>query len=209
MQNKTSHPPINKRIVAWIDGVGGFLLCLDNEVMLGQSVASGNSSEGADVAILGNLSRRHASIRRDGESYVLQPIHSVSIDGTPLAGPTILRPGALVQLGENVQLRFRRPHALSATAVLTLESHHKTEPAVDGIVLMSESCILGPQSHSHIQCRGWNDPLVLIRRGEKLLCRANLPLEIDGVHSNTLETTVGNCRIESKEFALTLEEIGK
>jgi len=178
-------------------------------VVLGRSSGSNknNPSESADVAILGDLSRRHASIRRDGESYVLQPIHSVSVDGTPLTGPTLLRSGAIVQLGETVRLRFRRPHALSATAVLTLESHHKTEPAVDGIVLMSESCILGPQSHSHIQCRGWNDPLVLIRRGEKLLCRANLPLEIDGVPSDASEATVGNCRIESKDFALTLEQV--
>jgi len=66
----------DKRIVAWIDGVGGFLICLGEEVVLGQP-----SVAGADIPVLADLSRRHATIRREGESYVLTPANRVSIDG--------------------------------------------------------------------------------------------------------------------------------
>ena len=66
-----------------------------------------------------------------------------------------------------------------------LESHHKTEPAVDAIVLMSESCILGPKSQSHICCRNWDDDFVLFRRGDDLQFRTSASVEVDGEPSTT------------------------
>jgi len=191
-----------KRIVAWVDGVGGYLICLGEEVVLGQP-----SVAGADISVLADLSRRHATIRREGESYVITPIHRVSVDGLVIAGPTVLGEGAQVELGDSVRLKFRKPHALSATAVLTVESHHKTEPAVDRIVLMSESCIFGPQPRSHICCRDWADDLVLFRRDDDLQFRTSAAVEVDGESLGAEKTIAGNCRIEGKGFALSFEEI--
>jgi len=191
-----------KRIVAWIDEVGGFLICLGEEVVLGQP-----SVAGADIPLLADLSRQHATIRREGESYVITPIHRVSIDGHVLVGPTVLAEGAMIELGDSVRVKFHQPHALSATAVLTLESHHKTEPAVDGIVLMSESCILGPQSQSHIRCRDWDDDFVLFRRGDDLQFRTSASVEVDGEATEPGASITGNCRIEGENFALSFEEI--
>jgi len=113
----------------------------------------------------------------------------------------------MIQLGDTVRLKFHQPHALSATAVLTIESHHKTEPAVDGIVLMSESCILGPQSQSHIHCRNWADDFVLFRRGDDLQFRTSTSVEVDGEATGAGATINGNCRIEGEDFALSFEEI--
>jgi len=199
----TDNPHMSsKRIVAWIDGVGGFLICLGEEVVLGQP-----SVAGADIPLLADLSRQHATIRREGESYVIAPIHRVSVDGHVLVGPTVLVDGAIIELGDSVRMKFHRPHALSATALLTLESHHKTEPAVDGIVLMSESCILGPQPQSHICCRDWSDDFVLFRRGDDLQFRTSASVEVDGEATNTGTIITGNCRIEGEHFALSFEEI--
>jgi hypothetical protein len=192
-----------KRIVAWIDAVGGFLICLGDEIVLGQPSADGS----VDVPILGDLSRRHAIIRRDREAYVLSPLHKTAVDGRVINEPAVLRDKCVIKLGDAVELRFRKPHALSATVVLEILSHHRTEPAVDGIVLMSESCILGPQSHSHVLCRDWTADLVLFRRGEELLCRTQTPLEIDGQVCVGQAALPGNCRLENDEFALSLEEI--
>ena len=192
-----------KRIVAWIDSVGGFLVCMGDEIVLGQPSAEG----GVDVPILGDLSRRHAVIRRDREAYVLTPLHRTAVDGRGVTEPTVLRDKSVIKLGDGVELRFRKPHALSATAVLEIISHHRTEPAVDGIVLMSESCILGPQSHSHVRCRGWSGDLVLFRRGDELMCRTQAPVEIDGQTCVGQAAIAANCRIESDEFGLSLEEI--
>jgi hypothetical protein len=192
-----------KRLVAWIDAVGGFLICLGDEIVLGQP-----SPDGAvDVPILGDLSRRHAVIRRDREAYVLSPLHRTAVDGRVVTEPTVLRDKSTIKLGDAVELRFRKPHALSSTAVLEIVSHHRTEPAVDGIVLMSESCILGPNSHSHVQCREWTADLVLFRRGEELMCRTQSPIEIDGQTCLGQASLAGNCRVECDEFALTLEQV--
>jgi hypothetical protein len=192
-----------KRVVAWIDAVGGFLVCLGDEIVIGQP-----SRDGAvDVSIFGDLSRRHAIIRRDREAYVLSPLHRTAIDGQVVTEPTVLRDKSTIKLGDAVELRFRKPHALSATAVLELVSHHRTEPAVDGIVLMSESCILGPATHSHIQCLDWTSDLVLFRRGQELMCRTQSPIEIDGQTCLGQTTLAGNCRLESDEFAQTLEQV--
>ncbi|MCC6492250.1 MAG: FHA domain-containing protein [Pirellulales bacterium] len=210
----TSHPQHAKvdtvsernagqRIVAWIDEVGGFLICTGDEVVIGQPSGEG----GVDVPILGDLSRRHAVIRRDREAYVLTPLHRTSVDGRPITEPTVLRDKSTIRLGDGVELRFRKPHALSSTAVLEIASRHRTDPAVDGIILMSESCILGPQSHSHIRCREWTGDLVLFRRGDHLMCRTQAPLEIDGQTCVGQASVAPNCRIECDEFALSLEEI--
>jgi hypothetical protein len=203
MDTKTTERPPGKRQVARIDGVGGYKICLDDDVTLGQPTAPPN----VDIPILADLSRRHASLRRDGESYVLTPVHRVSVDGAALSGPTVLNSGALIELGDNVRIRFRRPHALSATAVLTLESHHKTEPAVDSIVLMSDSCILGSQSHSHICCRNWTDELVFFRRGEGLTFRTSATVEVDGQPTDSQILLPENCRLEAENFAMSLEDL--
>ena len=185
-----------RRLVAWIDSVGGYLICPDDEVVLGQPSPGGP----AGVAILGDLSRRHASIRRDGECYILKPIHTTSVDGKRIAGPTLLRDGSVITLGDSVRVRFRRPHALSGSAVLEVESHHKADPAVDAVILMAGNCIFGPGANSHVVCRGWNADLVLFRRGENLLCRA----------PGGGETEISDgLRLEGEDFSLSIEELSK
>ena len=188
-----SQPKTSKRTIVWIDGVGGYLLCLGDEVTLGQPTGKG----GPEIAILADLSRRHATIRRERESYVITPIHQVRIDGVELTGPRVLKENAQIELGESVCLRFNKPHALSSTAILKLESHHKTESAVDGILLMSESCVLGPKPQSHIPCRGWKEDLVIFRCGEDLRFRT---ATLSGIITDST-------RIAGSNFALSFEEL--
>ena len=138
---------------------------------------------------------------------MLTPVGRVAVDGVEVTGPTMLRDGAQILMGDAVRLTFRRPHALSATAVLQFDSHHKPKPAVDGVVLMSESCILGPKSHSHILCRDWGDDMVLFRHGEELRCRANRPMEVDGAAGIEQAAVTDHCRVEGEDFALSFEEI--
>jgi len=197
----------SRRMLAWIDDVGGYLICFGDEVLLGQPASASSTSGRAEIPILADLSRRHASIRREGESYVLTPIHRVRIAGQQLAGATLLADSTLIELGEAVRLRFRKPHALSATAVLTIESHHKTDPAVDNILLMSESCVFGAGRHSHIQCRRWTSEFVLFRRGEELHFRTSAGVHLNGAPASSAGVVAGNCRVECDDFAMSFEEI--
>jgi hypothetical protein len=199
----TTEQQRGKRLIAWIDEVGGFLVCLGNEVVIGQPTPGSE----IDIPIRADLSRRHATIRREGENYILTPIHTAKVDGQTVVGPTLLRDKSLVELGESLKLRFTKPHTLSATAVLKIESKHKTEPAVDAIVLMSESCVLGPRPHSHIGCPGWADDLVLFRRGDDVQFRSKEILEINDHPGCTSGTITANCRLAGEEFALSFEEV--
>ena len=49
--------------------------------------------------------------------------------------------------------------------------------------------------------------MVLFRRGDELMCRTQTAVEIDGQTCVGQAAVSGNCRIESEEFALSLEEI--
>jgi hypothetical protein len=190
-----------KRALLWVDEVGGFLVCLDEEVVLGQP-SQGNVIA---VPILADLSRRHAVIRREAGAYVLEPIQTVRIEGREIAGPTVLADRQLIQLGESVRLRFTKPHALSATARLDFESHHKTQPTADAVLLMADSCVLGPNSHCHVRCRDWQHDVVLYRNTEGFQCRSAAPLSVEGeARSGPIEVLAGE-RVEGESFSFTWE----
>lgn len=191
------------RLLLWVDAVGGYLVCLGEEVVLG--IASPERM--ADVPILGNLSRRHAVIRRDGGGYLLDPLRPVRLDGQPCQRPATLTSGQIIELGESVKLRFERPHPLSSTAQLLLVSRHKFEPTVDRVLLMSESLVLGPGGQNHILCQHWDEELVLFRQGERLFCRRKSPYEVDGQRREGKAEIRYNSQIAGQDFALSFEPL--
>jgi len=187
----------------WVDAVGGFLVCLGQQVTLGQPVRSG----GADVPILADISSRHARIRRDGEGYLIEAVRQVRVDGRPVREVGWLTDGSRIELGEGVRLIFRRPHPLSATARLGFASGHRTEPSADAVLLMAECCILGPEAHSHVVCRDWPGEVILYRHDEELLCRAAGTLEIDGVQYHGRGPVGRNSHVAGEGFSMNLEAI--
>lgn len=199
-ETMTQPAPAERRML-WIDSVGGYLLCLDQEVTIGQPGPGASPS----LPILADISRRHAVLRREGGRYVLEPFAEVRVAGRPIHGPTPLDAESEIELGA-VRLRLVRPHALSATARLVIESGHRTVPAADGVLLMAESCVLGPRPHSHIVCRKWKDDLVVFRQGVQLLCRSSAALEIDGTGVEGPAVLAPGRRVEGEDFALSIED---
>jgi hypothetical protein len=192
-----------QRALLWVDAVGGFLVCLDDEISIGQP-SPGNAIA---LPILADLSRRHAVIRREAGAYVLEPLQSARVDGRELKGPHVLADNQLIQLGDNVRLRFTKPHALSATARLVLESHHKTQPSADAVLLMADSCVLGPNRHCHVRCRDWQRDVIVYRQEEKVFCRADEPLTIDGVVASGDNEIQSGVRVEGAEFSFAWETV--
>ncbi len=190
----------NKRFLMWIDGVGGYLVCLGDCVVLGQ----GAGGSDVDIPILGDLSRRHAAIRRDGEGYLLDPVHEVRVNGRPTCQVRSLEDGDRLQMG-SVIVRFRRPHALSATVRLERLSHHKTHPSADAVLLMADTCVLGPAPHSHVVCRAWSRDVVIFRTGNTLHCRSAGPLEIDGIRYERQGELTDRARVVGEDFSLNFE----
>ena len=203
-----TNPTRNTRFLMWVDAVGGFLVVLGDHVTIGQPSSEG----GVDVPILADISRRHCAIHRDGSGYLLDPLrapgeHEIRINKHPVTGPTVLVDGAAIDLGKGVTLTFRQPHALSATARLDLTSHHKTNPTVDSVLLMSDACVLGPQATSHIVCRKWEQDVLLYRRDEELFCRTQGRLEIDGEECQSRGKVHIDSHIEGETFAIHLESL--
>ncbi len=116
--------------------------------------------------------------------------------------------GSLIELGEAVRLRFRRPHPLSATARLEFVSRHRTQPSTDAVLLMAESCILGPASvqprrHARLARSKW--------------CCSAREANWDAARMRNYWSTAQKrhgrstlrprCRVEGEEFAFSLEPV--
>jgi hypothetical protein len=194
-------PSAAERFALWVDGVGGYLVCLRDSAVLGQCVANNP----VDIAFQADLSRKHAVIRRQHEAYFIDPIAAVRVGNREITSPTLLNDSDELQLGNVVRLRFRRPHPLSATARLEPVSYHRPRPGVDAVLLMSESCVLGPRWQNHVVCRDWANDLVLARQAGQLFCRTMQPIEIDGTRCDGRGKLAFDSRITGDDFSLCLE----
>ncbi len=87
-RGRKGEPGPKGRFLVWVDTVGGYLVCLDDEVILGQA---GPNSQ-ADVPLMGDLSRNHATLVRDGEkatsSRLISPRSSTAGRSKPLRSAT-------------------------------------------------------------------------------------------------------------------------
>jgi hypothetical protein len=135
----------------WIDAVGGYWVCLADELIIGQPGGGGK----IDIPILADISSRHARIRRDGEGYVIDALRDVRVGGRAVAETELLGDGSRIEIGPSVKLQMRRTHPLSLSARLDFLSRHRTHPAADAVLLLADSCVMGPKPHSHVVCRDW------------------------------------------------------
>lgn len=187
----------------WVDSVGGYWVCLAPAVVLGQPGGPGRP----DIPLLADISSRHARIRRDGEHYLLEAYREVRLDGRPVQQAGWLGEGTQIELGPAVKLAIRRPHPLSTTARLDFLSRHRTQPPSDAILLMADSCVLGPRLHSHVVCRDWTREVILFRHDERLFCRTAGPITIDGVACQDRGPLGPDSHVSGDGFSFTLEPI--
>lgn len=190
------------RLLLWVDGVGGYLVCLGDRVSLGQP-----ADAQVDVPLLADLSRRHAWIERVDDAYLLRPHGRCGVNGRTISDSVPLADGDLVELGRSVRLRFRQPNALSATARLELESRHRLPWAVNGVLLMADTCILGPERSSHVVTRPGGAGLVLYRQGDELWCRAEAEFEVNDNPASGRARIRPPATIRGEEFSLGVEAV--
>ncbi|MEM8736253.1 MAG: FHA domain-containing protein [Planctomycetota bacterium] len=190
-----------KQQILWIDGVGGFLMLDQDEVVLGQAV----SADAIDIRIVGDVRRQAAAIRRDHGDYLLQPLQPTKVNGVSVERPQLLANADIVQFGERVQVQFNMPNPLSATAKLELASLNKFKPNVDGVLLLSDSCILGPGPGSHVLCPSWNHELLMFRHGEKWYFRTLEDVEVNGKSAKGQIPIESGMRLKGGDFSLSIE----
>ena len=134
-----------KRFLLWVDGVGGYLVCLSSRVTFGQATADGP----VDVPLFADVSRTHAEVTRDAEGYVIESGRAVRVNGADTRR-AVLACGDRVTLGASCQFVFHKPVAASSSARLELTSGHRLPVSVEAILLMGNELILGPAPDAHI-----------------------------------------------------------
>lgn len=197
-------PSPSGRFLLWVDAVGGYLVCLDDELILGRA---GHDSD-ADIPLMGDLSRKHATIRRDGDGYVLRAHRPTFVNGRPVDSAT-LRDGDVIRLGETVELEFRQPSPVSTTARLAVVSRHRLPLAVDGVLLMADTCVIGNSEQSHVVSPRLREPVVVYRQGGGLWCRAAGGFEVDGRPCPARSPLTLHSSVLGDGFSFSLEALGR
>lgn len=163
------------RFLLWIDGVGGYLVCLGARITFGQAIHDGH----VDVPLVADVSRLHASLTRDAEGYVLEAVRPIQVNGRE-ATRALLQNGDRITLGVSCQLQFRLPVPISTTARLDLVSGHRLPLSADAILLMADTLVLGDGPQVHVNVPDLSQPLVLFRQKDTLGIRHGGKLWING-----------------------------
>ena len=192
------------RFLLWVDAVGGYLVCLDDRIVLGRA----GSDSHADVPLMGDLSRNHATLLRNGEGYLLQAHHASFVNGKPVVDQAVLHDGDVIRLGSTVELEFRQPSPVSATARLSILSRHRLPLAVDGVLLMAETCIVGEAIQAHIPAPALKNPVVLYRQAGALWCRAVGAFDVDGRTCASRAPLTLQSSVLGDGFSFSLEPLG-
>ncbi|MCA9064494.1 MAG: FHA domain-containing protein [Planctomycetaceae bacterium] len=193
-----------QRYTVWIDGVGAWQLLIGRNFLVGAPTLE---SDEADISLLANISRRHATIQKIQEDWFIQAHQSTVVSGRSVGDRAVLRTGDEIQLGERVRLGFRIPSVLSSSAVVDFESHHRPSQSVNGIILMTDSCLLGPRQDYHVCCHDWPDLMILFVQDGQLRCRSRMPFRVDGEPARDIVTVTDGATVSGDEFRFRIEKM--
>jgi hypothetical protein len=195
-------PP--KRFLLWIDGVGGYLICLGPRVTFGQASADGS----VDVPLLADVSRMHATVARDGEGYVVESVRPLQVNSQTVTKAT-LTPGDRVTLGAACQFRFLLPVPVSSSARLELVSGHRLPVSVDGILLMAETLVLGPGPQAHVPLPDVAANVILYRHKDGLGIRYAGQFRVNGRPAQDREALPPSATVTGPDFSFAIEPAGR
>lgn len=170
-------------------------------------VKASSTEPEADVALVANLSRNHARLKRVDENYVLKPNSAAKIQGRPISYETVLPDNCEITLGESVRLSFTIPTPLSATARLTFASEHRPRTSVNGVILMAETCLLGPSVSDHVLCRNWSESVVLVQTSAGITVKSKQELKVGGRRINATDPISDGQVVSGEDFRFRLEPL--
>jgi tetratricopeptide (TPR) repeat protein len=190
------------RFLLWIDGVGGYLVCLGPRVTFGQALLDGR----VDVPLVADVSRFHATLSRDAEGYLLEAVRPIQVNGHD-ATRALLQPGDRVTLGTSCQFQFRLPVPVSTTARLDLVSGHRLPLTVDGILLMADTLVLGSGPQAHVTVPDLKEPIVLFRHKDALGIRHKGKLLVNGLMSGERSLLGAHATVSTEDISFAIEPV--
>jgi hypothetical protein len=187
------------RFFLWIDGVGGYLICLSNRLTFGQALPDAR----VDIPLVADVSRLHATLIRDSEGYVLEAVRPIQINGVSVQR-ALLRSGDRVTLGASCQFQFRLPVAGNLSARLDLVSGHRLPTSVDGVLLLAETLVLG-RGQAHVAVPELPHSLVLFRHQGGLGMRYPAGFRLNGQPQTGRVLLPSQATITTDELAFAVE----
>lgn len=185
----------------WIDGAGGFHVYFTEEVVIGGP----GEGPGPRLVLAADLPLQAARIVRQGPWYLLEAKVPARLSGRELDGWTVLPSEAELQLADLLKIRFSRPNRLSDTATLVVAKPFRTLPRANAVVLMGQSCVLGPDFSCHVQLPHWSERVVLLKEKSQLVLRASSEFQVDGTVFRNRAVIPVPCRIVGASFSFALE----
>jgi hypothetical protein len=199
-ENNGPNDPCPPRFLLWIDGVGGYMVCLGNRLTFGQGLADAR----VDVPLVADVSRLHATLTRDAEGYVIEAVRPIQVNGATVTR-ALLQPGDRVTLGSTCQFLFRLPVPGNSTARLDLVSGHRLPTSVDAVLLMAETMVIGSGPLAHIVAPDLKQSMILFRHRDGLGLRHPSELRINGQKS-TGRTILGpRATVSGEEVTFAIE----
>jgi len=197
--------PLPPRFYLWIDGVGGYLVCLSSRLTFGQALPEAR----VDVPLVADVSRLHATLTRDGEGYILEAVRPIQVNGNTTSR-ALLQPNDRVTLGASCQFVFRLPVPGNNTARLELVSGHRLPTSVDGVILMAETLILSANNQAHIQAPDLEkqQPIILFRHREGLGLRHPGEMRINGQKSSGRTILPPSACVAGENIGFAIEPAG-
>jgi hypothetical protein len=193
------HEAPGPRFFLWIDGVGGYLVCLSPHLTLGQA---GPQSR-VDIPLIADLSRLHLSIHRDAEGYSLDAIRPVLVNGNSVSRSP-LQDNDVLTLGRGCRLRFRLPVVGNNTARLDILSGHRLPAGLDGVVCMAETVLLS-DSQGHVALESGGETAILFRHKEGLGLRYEHPFQLNGQREQGRVLLPAKAVVIAEQFSFAIE----
>ncbi len=172
---------LTRPLLVLVDGGPSFLLTQPDRVRIGR----GGSRYPVEVPLPGDVRGHHADILRRGEDYFIAAFGPLTINQRPVQQER-LRDGDRVEFGGPVRLTFVRPSPMSASAVLRLSHRCRLPQDVSEVVLLSDTCLIGPDPTCHVRTGDGSGRVVLFERQGTLLGRLAVGPEQAGAAARAL-----------------------
>jgi len=173
--------------VLQLDGVGSALLLSGSRVSIG---AVGSRSSRVDLALSGYPQGEASLFERIGSDYRFRAGCAALLNGRP-GQEKVLSGNEQIELGRRCRLRFRKPHAASASALLELNGTRLSRADIRTVVLFEDTLIAGPSRSCHLMASSLEQPLVLFRRGGELFVRTGLAGRVQRGAAEAIPVTLG------------------
>jgi hypothetical protein len=142
----------------WIDGCGGYRLLVGEAFQIGRGCADRN----VDIPLVADVPSSAGTVRRTGDDYYWYPADADSSTHSG-AGHWCNPKEPIAGLG-SADLRLSKPSPLCNTAVMTLKPPHRFGDHVDAVLLVQDTCLVGPSADCHVRCRSLSSTLILLHR---------------------------------------------